>query len=74
MPDDAIHSPLMYNKGSSRGRGKRAAGWFQDLLTKEGDHNITSLVLAEGIAGWVDGGADYTKLMDEYEPDAWHKD
>jgi len=60
--------------GSSRGRGNRAAGWFQDLLTEKEDHDIASLVLVEGIAGWVKGGAEYTKLIDEYDPEAWHKD
>jgi arsenical-resistance protein 2 len=67
-------NPLMSSKGSSRGRGNRAAGWFQDLLTEKEDHDIASLVLVEGIAGWVKGGAEYTKLIDEYDPEAWHKD
>jgi arsenical-resistance protein 2 len=65
--------PLMFSKGSSRGRGNRAAGWFQDLLTEKGDHDVTSLVLVEGIAGWEKGGTEYTKLIDEYDPEAWHK-
>ena len=64
----------VFQKGSSRGRGSRAAGWFQDLLTEKGDDDVASLVLAEGIAGWVKGGAEYTKWMDEYDPEIWHKD
>ena len=66
-------SPLMSSKGSSRGRGSRAAEWFQDL-TEKGDHDIASLVLVEGIAGWAKGSAEYTKLIDEYDPEIWHKD
>jgi hypothetical protein len=53
---------------------KRAAGWLQDLLTEKGDDDIVSLVLAEGIAGWAKGGPEYTKCIDEYDPEAWHKD
>lgn len=68
-----LASPLTSSKGSSRGRGSRAAGWFQDLLIEKGDHDIASLVLLEGIAGWAKGGAEYTKWMDEYDPDIWHK-
>ena len=67
-------SPLMSSKGSSRGRGSRAAGWFQDLLTEKGDHDIVSLVLVESIAGWAKGGAEYTKWIDEYDPEIWHED
>ena len=33
-----------------------------------------SLVLVEGIAGWAKGGAAYTKWIDEYDPEIWHKD
>lgn len=66
-------SRLMSHKGSSRGRGSRAAGWFQDLLTEKGDSDIASLVLVEGIAGWAKGGAEYIKWIDEYDPEIWHK-
>ena len=66
-------SPLTISKGSSRGRGSRAAGWFQDLLIEKGDNDVASLVLVEGIAGWARGGAEYTKLMDEYDPEVWRK-
>ncbi|KAF1991955.1 hypothetical protein K402DRAFT_416454 [Aulographum hederae CBS 113979] len=60
--------------GSSRGSGNRAAGWFQDLLTEKGDNNnIASLVLVGGIAGWIKGGAEYTTLVDEYDPEAPQK-
>lgn len=67
-------SPLISSEGSSRGRGSRAAGWFQDLLTEKGDHDVASIVLVEGIAGWAKGGAEYSKLIDEYDPAVWHKD
>ena len=69
-----LASPLIFSKGSSRGRGSRAAGWFQDLLTEKGDHDVASLFLVEGIAGWAKGGAEYTKLIDEYDPIVWQKD
>ena len=64
----------MSSKGSSRGRGNRAAGLFQDLLAEKGDDDIVSLVLVEDIADCAKGGAEYTKLIDEYDPEAWHKD
>lgn len=67
-------SPLISSEGSSRGRGSRAAGWFHDLLTEKGDQDVASFVLVEGIAGWAKGGAEYTKLIDEYDPAVWHKD
>jgi arsenical-resistance protein 2 len=34
---------------------------------------MQSLVLTEGIKGWVDAGAEYIALMDEYEKEVWEK-
>ncbi|KAF1960729.1 hypothetical protein CC80DRAFT_396618, partial [Byssothecium circinans] len=64
-------SKVIWYCSSSRGRGTRATGWFEDYLKSEGDTSMTSLVLAEGIKGWVDAGPEYVVLMDEYDPKAW---
>ncbi|KEF56314.1 uncharacterized protein A1O9_07895, partial [Exophiala aquamarina CBS 119918] len=59
--------------GSSRGRGTRAAGWFQDLIEDQKLSGITSAILLEGISGWARAGEEYTSLMDAYEPEPWLK-
>ncbi|KAK4112897.1 Rhodanese-like protein, partial [Canariomyces notabilis] len=59
--------------GSSRGRGTRAAGWFADLLSDQGDHDMQSLVLVGGIKGWATSGPEYTQWMDEYDEAVWSK-
>ncbi|KAI9861883.1 MAG: hypothetical protein M1813_004951 [Trichoglossum hirsutum] len=56
---------------SSRGRGPRAAGWFDDFLKLKGDEAMGNFVLAEGIRGWVQAGQEYVEMMDEYQQDAW---
>ncbi|KAK5188320.1 hypothetical protein LTR92_011603, partial [Exophiala xenobiotica] len=55
----------------SRGRGTRAAGWFQDLLDDTKTEGILSAILLEGIGGWVSAGDEYTCLMDEYDSKHW---
>ena len=57
--------------GSSRGRGTRAAGWFDDLIKEQNILNIRSAILEEGIAGWAKAGEEYTALMDEYSAEFW---
>lgn len=57
--------------GSSRGRGPRAAGWFQDVCQVRGSSKLRSMVLLEGIKGWALAGQEYTALVDEYESKAW---
>lgn len=52
--------------GSSRGRGTRAAGWFQDVVTRRGDSTMRSVILADGINGWFNAGEEYTTLVDRY--------
>ncbi|KAK5654047.1 hypothetical protein OQA88_7725 [Cercophora sp. LCS_1] len=52
---------------SSRGRGPRAAGWFSDYLSDQGDSDMQSLVLVDGIKGWATAGPEYTEWMDEYD-------
>lgn len=59
--------------GSSSGRGPRAAGWFDDYIKSQRDTEMTSLVLAGGIKGWVKAGPEYVELMDGYDADVWAK-
>lgn len=63
--------------GSSRGRGTRAAGWFEDYIgkrdTSEDGTGLRSLILEGGIKGWVKGGAEYVREMDGYVEDVWLK-
>ncbi len=58
---------------SSRGRGTRAAGWFSDYLSDQGDGDMQSLILVNGIKGWATAGQEYTEWMDEYDESAWLK-
>ena len=53
--------------GSSRGRGTRAAGWFDDLIKEKGHESMKSLVLFEGVAGWAAAGKEYSDMMDACE-------
>ena len=59
--------------GSSRGRGTRAAGWFDDYIQKQKNPHMKSLTLAEGIKGWSGAGKEYTDLMDGYEERVWRE-
>ncbi|KAL6857298.1 hypothetical protein J3F83DRAFT_717928 [Trichoderma novae-zelandiae] len=52
---------------SSRGRGPRAAAWFDDYLGKCHDTDMESLVLSGGIKGWAKAGEEYVSWMDEYD-------
>ena len=70
-----LHGPhsLVSAPGSSKGRGTRAAGWFQDLLDDHQISDITSATLVDGIAGWAQAGEEYTQFMQEYDSQAWSK-
>lgn len=35
---------------------------------------MKSLVLSEGIKGWVSAGPEYVALVDEYDSKAWGKE
>ncbi len=59
--------------GSSRGRGNRAAGWFDDYIQNQNDPCMKSLTLVDGIKGWRDAGEEYIQLMDEYQDQVWQK-
>jgi arsenical-resistance protein 2 len=58
--------------GSSRGRGTRAAGWFDDLIQeKGGEEGMESLILGGGIKGWATAGKEYQEFMVGYEGAVW---
>jgi arsenical-resistance protein 2 len=69
----ALTCGLIASTGSSRGRGSRAAGWFQDFIEDQGDTTMQSLILLEGIRGWATGGEQYVDAMDGYVASAWEK-
>lgn len=72
MPSELLQESLTYTYiASSRGRGPRAAGWFGDHLANQGDNNMRSLVLSEGIKGWANAGDEFVEWMDEYNEGAW---
>jgi hypothetical protein len=56
---------------SSKGRGNRAAGWFADYIADQGDENMKSLALAEGVKGWATAGDEYVQWMMEYDAKVW---
>ncbi|KAK5162677.1 uncharacterized protein LTR77_011251 [Saxophila tyrrhenica] len=57
--------------GSSRGRGTRAASWFADYLNEQGDAKMKSLVLSDGIKGWVAEKGVFVRYMQEYDESKW---
>lgn len=64
---------MFLSKGSSRGRGNRAAGWFADYIEEQDDKVMGSFALEAGIEGWSRAGGDYVKLMDDYDEAVWRK-
>lgn len=56
---------------SSKGRGNRAAGWFADYIAHQGDDQMKSLVLAQGVKGWATAGDEYIQWMTDYDAKAW---
>lgn len=64
---------LIFDLGSSQGRGSRAAAWFEDHLDSIGDKSMQSFIMAGGIKGWVGAGEDYINFVDGYEKEAWVK-
>lgn len=67
MPPTLLHSA----KRPSRGRGPRAAGWFQDCINERGGQEIGSVILSEGVAGWAKAGGEFVEWMDEYDAAVW---
>jgi len=72
-PQRVIIDSVLLLQGSSRGRGTRAAGWFEDHAREKGKEAMGSYTLLEGIAGWEAAGSEYTGLMDEYQKEHWRK-
>jgi arsenical-resistance protein 2 len=59
--------------GSSRGRGTRAAGWFDDLIKDRGNTSMKSVILLDGVKGWALAGKAYESYMEGFAPEAWQK-
>lgn len=57
--------------GSSKGRGTRAAGWFDDYIKEQGDEAMRSVILEGGVTGWANAGVEYVGFMDGYLEDVW---
>ena len=72
-PSGAVCKLLMANlsKGSSRGRGSRAAAWFADHLDDKSETAMKSLVLEGGIKGWVAQKGEYLQYVQEYDESKW---
>lgn len=62
-----------YATATSRGRGNRAAAWFNDYINDQGDPEIQSVSLFEGILGWATAGKEFTHLIDEYVEEVWQR-
>ncbi|CAN9139539.1 unnamed protein product [Alternaria alternata] len=63
---------IIWYCGSSQHRGLRAAAWMNDYIKEQGNPDIRSFMLLGGIKGWANAGAEYTRLMDEYQEDVWY--
>lgn len=70
-----VSNPILKKgEASSKGRGNRAAGWFDDLIQdREGTDSLQSLVLEGGITGWANAGPGYVEWMADYDADFWQK-
>jgi len=62
---------LIIDLGSSRGRGPRAAAWFNDYINDKGDSEMQSLVLTGGIKGWEGEKGEYVEQMQDYDESKW---
>ncbi|KAF3038544.1 hypothetical protein E8E12_008786 [Didymella heteroderae] len=62
---------IIWYCSSSKGRGNRAAGWFADYIADQGDGEMKSLALAEGVKGWAMAGDEYVQWMLEYDAKVW---
>lgn len=62
-------------KGSSKGRGNRAASWFADYVAEhdKSDCPIQSVALVQGIKGWVGAGPNFISKVSEFEAKLWRK-
>ncbi|CAJ2509035.1 Uu.00g140610.m01.CDS01 [Anthostomella pinea] len=62
---------VLPTEGSSRGRGTRAAGWFNDHIQDQGDADMESVILSGGIKGWAGAGGEFVEHMEGYEAEYW---
>lgn len=46
---------------------------MDDYIEGQGHASMKSFMLLGGIKGWANAGAEYTRLMDEYEESVWEK-
>lgn len=44
---------VIFYCGSSKGRGPRCAGWYQDYIDEKENHTSTAYVLDGGVQGWL---------------------
>ena len=51
-----------------------AAGWFADFLSEQGDSELESFALLDGVLGWATAGEEFTDLMEGYEEAVWKQD
>ena len=51
---------VIFYCSSSKGRGPRCAGWYQDMLDETGNKTSESVVLAGGINLWAEKHKDLT--------------
>lgn len=52
---------VIFHCGSSKERGPKCAGWYQDYLALKGCDTSKAYVLVGGIKAWRDGG--YPSIM-----------
>lgn len=69
LPTDLLFTVV--HAGSSRGRGNRAAAWFEDHINDNADPEMRSLALEGGIKGWVAEKGEYLHFMQEYDETKW---
>ena len=62
---------IIWYCSSSKGRGTRAAGWFADHIANQGDAQMESLVLLDGVKGWATAGDEYVQSMIAYDASVW---
>ncbi|KAI8648636.1 Rhodanese domain-containing protein [Fusarium keratoplasticum] len=58
---------IIWYCSSSRGR----AGWIKDHIDNRGNSDMESLILLEGITGWVKAGGEFVEWIDEFDVAVW---
>ncbi|KAJ3414046.1 hypothetical protein HDV05_007171 [Chytridiales sp. JEL 0842] len=56
---------------SSKGRGTRCAGWYQDALNERKITTSQGLILVGGIKGWLEAFKDDSNLTEKYDAEFW---